>query len=192
VNVVADGLQGTPIVNASGLFVWLREDLAHLRKITVDPGLLPYERVEITRAQLKEPPLTTTIELPPRVDYAFAAGVTGMRGMLIQQRGVPSPVAVRDAEVHVRWLDEDGVWRDAPASHTDTKGGDFVAILRFSPADVPLLDSDGAVTVRLRARRGADERESPDLKLPQGRIADPATFTDDPKTLIFAWDELQR
>jgi hypothetical protein len=191
VTVVADGLQGKPIVNASGLFVWRREDLAQLRKITIDPGVLPYETVELVPAQVKEPPLTTTVELPPRVDYAFAAGITGLRGVLIEQR-VPSPQPIRGAEVQLRWLDDNSVWRDAPAvSHTNAKGGDFAAALRFAPSDIPWIDGDGNVTVRLRARRGAaNERESSDLKLPQGRIADPATFTDDPKNLIFAWDEL--
>jgi hypothetical protein len=192
VEVVADGLQGKPIVNGSGLFVWLQEDLAPLRKITIDPGPLPYESVTLEPAQLQMP--LTSVELPPRVDYAFAAGVTGIRGVLIEER-VPSPqrpVPVRDAEVHLRWLDENSVWQDAPVSHTDSPGGDFAAVLRFAPADVPLPDN-GAVTVRLRARRGANERESADLKLPQGRITDPSAFAQDPppNPLIFAWDELQ-
>jgi hypothetical protein len=191
VKVVAEGLQGKPIVNSSGLFVWRQEDLGRLRKITIDPGLLPYDRVDLAPAQVKVPPLTTTVELPPRVDYAFAAGITGLRGVLIEQR-VPSPAPVRDAEVHLRWLDDNGDWHDAPGSHTNTTGGDFAAILRFSPADLPLLDNDGLVTVRLRVRRGtANERESADLKLTQGRIADPSTFAQGPNALIFAWDELQ-
>jgi len=193
VEVVADGLQGKPVVNGSGLFVWLEEDLAPLQKITIDPGPLPYESVALAPAQLQMP--LTSVELPPRVDYAFAAGVTGMRGMLIEER-VPSPqrpVPVRDAEVHLRWLDENSVWQDGPASHTDSRGGDFAAVLRFAPADVPLLDNDGALTVRLRARRAANERESTDLKLPQGRITDPSAFAKKPppNPLIFAWDELQ-
>ena len=193
VDVVADGLQGKPIVNASGLFVWLNEDLASLRKITIDPGPLPYESVALDPAQLQMP--LTSVELPPRVDYAFAAGVTGMRGVLIETR-VPSPqrpVPVRDAEVHLRWLDDNSIWQDGPVSHSDPRGGDFAAVLRFAPADVPLLDNDGALTVRLRARRGANERESADLKLPQGRITDPSAFAQDPppNPLIFAWDELQ-
>jgi hypothetical protein len=195
VKVVAAGLQGKPIVSASGLFVWLQEDFGRLRKVTIDPGPLPYEKVALAPSELQQKRLKT-VELPPRVDYAFAVGVTGMRGVLIEER-VPSPqrpVPVRDAEVHLRWLDENSLWQDAPASHTDTRGGDFAAVLRFAPADVPLLDNDGALTVRLRARRGAaNERESADLKLPQGRITDPSAFAQDPppNPLIFAWDELQ-
>ena len=187
VRVVAEGLQGKPVTNTSGVFAWLREDLTNLQKVTIDPGVLPYERVELTPAQIQLP--ITRVELPPRLDYPFAAGITGLRGVLIEERVVPQ-VPVRDAEVHLRWLDENGVWRDAPTvSRTDTRGGDFTAVLRLSPSDVPQVVS-GAVTVRLHARRGANEGESTDLKLPQGRIADPSFFAQGPNALIFAWDEL--
>lgn len=192
VRVVAEGLQGRPIVNAGGLFVWLREDFARLRKITIDPGVLPYQKVELEPPQVTRP--LTRVELPPRLDYPFAAGITGMRGVLIEERVPPpqQPVPVRDAGVRLQWLDENSVWQAAPIlSSTDTRRGDFVAVLRLLPAQVPLLDTSGKVTVRLRARRGATERESADRKLPPGRIADPSFFPEDPNALIFAWDELQ-
>ena len=177
VDVVAEGLHGEPIVNGSGLFVWLREDLGRLRKVTIDPGRLPYEKVELEPAQLTLP--LTVVELPPRLDYVFSAGVTGLRGLLVEERTRRVPVG--DAEVHLRWLDENGVFRDAPVpSHTDERGG-FVAVARLGPADVPHPDA-GALTVRLRARRGIDERGSPDWKLPQGHVA---------ADLSFFWDELQ-
>jgi hypothetical protein len=198
VTVVAEGLHGKPRVNASGIFVWLDEDLAPLRKVTVDPGLLPYERVEVARAQLNLPPPPplplTTVELTPRVSYPFAAGITGMHGVLIEKQVVPPerPVPVGDAEVHLRWLDELGVWRDAPTvSRTDAKGGHFVSVVRLSPADVPQPDAAGVLTVRLRARRAAGERESDDLKLPRGRVADPSTFPQGPNSLIFAWEAMK-
>jgi hypothetical protein len=189
VTVVAEGLHGKPFRNTSGVFVWLREDFTSLRKVTIDPGVLPYEVVELEPAQIEFP--VTRVELPPRLDYPFAAGITGMRGSLIEERVVPA-VPVRDAAVHLRWLDENGVWRDAPTvARTDTRGGDFTAVLRLSPSEVPELDAEDAITVRLRARRDATERESADLKLPQGRIADPSFFAQGPDALIFAWDELQ-
>jgi hypothetical protein len=194
VKVVAEGLKGKPIVNASGFFVWLEEDLGRLRKISIDPRTLPYEGVELEPAQLELPPNPrplTTIELPPRADYPFAVGVTGLRGALIEERVAPPrpSTPVRDAEVRLRWLDENGVWRDAPTvSHTDKKGGDFVAILRLAPTEKPDIDASGAVTVRLRARRdGVNDRSSTDLKLLQGRITDPSTLN----PLTFFWDELQ-
>lgn len=185
VKVAADGLRGLPIINESGMFVWLAEDLAPLTKVTIEPGVLPYERVEIPAADLQLP--LTTIQLAPRPDYGFTAGVTGLRGTLIEERVNP-PIPVRDAAVRLRWLDDNSVWRDAPTtSHTDMNGGDFAAILRLAPFEVPLLDAAGAVTVHLRVRRGADERSSADFKLPQGRVTDPSAL--DP--LMFAWDELQ-
>jgi hypothetical protein len=196
VTVKAEGIAGKPVRNAGGLFVWLQQDFAPLRRVTIDPGRLPYETVERVRADLRLPPATpalTTVELPPRADYAFAPGITGLRGTLLEEP-ITSPrprVPVAGAEIHLRWLDEDGVtWRDAPTrSHTDEDGG-FVSILRLTAADVPRVDS-GQVTVRVRARRGAVERGSAELKLPQGRVADPSTLAPGPGAQPFAWDDLQ-
>lgn len=189
VKITAHGLQGKPVINSGGIFVWLQEDLAPLKKVSIDPGTLPYEKIELERADLTLPPdprPLTTVELPPRVDYVFQPGVTGLRGTLIEQRVVP-PEPVANAEVRLRWLDDDDVtWHDAATiSHTNSTG-DFVSILRFAPADKPNLDN-GSVTVRLRVRREGNERSSANFKLLQGRVTDPSTL--DP--LTFAWDELQ-
>lgn len=189
VKVTADGLQNKPVVNSGGVFVWLQEDITPLQKVTIDPGTLPYEKLEREPAELTLPPdprPLTTIELPPRIDYVFAAGVTGLRGTLIEEQVVP-PEPVQNAEVSLRWLDDDGItFRDAPTiSHTNSKG-DFVSILRFAPTERPFLNN-GSVTVRLRVRRNGNERSSTDFTLLQGRVTDPSTL--DP--LTFAWDELQ-
>jgi len=177
VDVVAEGLQGKPIVNADGFFVWLQEDRTRLRKVTIKPGRLPYEDVELQPAQVTQRHII--VELRPRIDYPFAAGVTGVRGMLVEKQ--TQRVPVRDAEVYLRWLDGLGDFRDAPtASHTDERGS-FVAVVRLAPADQPQLDLNGALTARLRARRGINERGSPDFKLPLGHIA---------ADLSFAWDDL--
>lgn len=189
IKLVAEGLRGTPVVNSSGLFVWPEEDFEQLRRIVIDPGVRPYEPVVLEAAQVQRP--LTTVELTPRVDYPFATGVTGLRGTLIESQVVPPqrPEPVRDAELRLRWLDEDNVWHDAHTiSHTDPKSGDFVSILRLTPTEVPLIDEDGAVTIRLRVTRdGGDPRSTADLKLQQGRITNPTTL----KPLTFAWDELQ-
>lgn len=188
VKVVADGLQGKPILNASGLFVWLREDIGHLRKISINPGTLPYEKVELPAAKVKLP--LTTIELQPRADYSFAPGITGLRGTLIEELVNPPqpPEPVRDAEVRLQWLDVDDHWQDAPTtSRTDVNCGDFVSILRLASTEVPNLEN-GKVSVRLRASRdGGNERSSAIFKLLQGRVTDPSTLN----PLTFAWDELQ-
>lgn len=185
VKVVVDGLQGTPIVNSSGCFVWLKEPNANIQKITVNVGSLPYEKTERDASQVTLP--LTTIELQPRVNYEFAPGITGLRGTLIEHR-VPNPDPVGGAEIKLRWLDDGGNWQDAPtASQTDTKSGDFVSILRLAPKELPEIDVNGAVTVRLQVRRNGSTRRSTDLKLLQGRITDPSTLN----PLTFAWDELQ-
>lgn len=190
--VVADGLRGKPIVNSRGMFVWLDEDLARLQKVAIDPGDLPYQPAEIPAAALTRP--LTTIALAPRVDYPFSAGVTGLRGTLLETR-VPLPqrgAPVAGAELWLRWLDDDGTtWHDAPTSARSRPSGDFVAFLRLAPADRPRLDATGAFTVRVHARRGADERRSTDLTLPRGSMADPETFAQGAEALSFAWSELQ-
>lgn len=190
VKVVAGGLLGKAIVNTGGLFVWLQEDIQNLRNVSIDPGTLPYEGLELEPSQLKLPPVKpalTTVELQPRVSYSFAPGITGLRGTLIETR-VDPPKPVANAAVRLQWLDDENNWRTAPTtSHSDPKHGDFVSILRLAPTEVPHLDK-GEVTVRLRASRdGGAERGSNDLKISQGRITDPSTL----KPLIFAWDELQ-
>lgn len=189
VKVVADGLRGKPIVNTGGLFVWLKEDLGALRKISIDPGTLPYQKVERRVDQLTLPPHplpVTTVELPPRADYVFATGVTGLRATLVEEPPPPR-TPVEKAEVNLRWLDDDGVtWREAPTTSETSKDGGFVAIVRLAPSDVPRVDA-GGLTVRLRARRGTNERLSVDLKLPQGHVADPSI----PNPLIFVWEDMQ-
>lgn len=185
VEVVVQGLEGKPIVNPSGCFVWLKEKNATIGKISVDTGVLPYEDAERVVSQVTLP--LTTIELQPTVGYAFAPGVTGLRGTLIERRITP-PQPVGDAEIHLRWLDDNGNWQDAPtASNTNPKSGDFVSILRLAPKQQPDLDANGEVTVRLLVRRNGSTRSSTDLKFSQGRITDPSIL----KPLKFAWDELQ-
>lgn len=190
VTVRAEGLSATPVVNTTGYFVWLHEDVSRLRKLSIDPGALPYEHVERTPAELSLPPAPrplTTIELPARIDYAFAPGITGTRGVLIESRvGERTPIA--GAEVRLLWLDGDNVWRASPTISHTTANGDFVSVLRLAPADVPKFDAGGAITVRLWGRRdGAIERRSADFKLLQGHVAAPLTLN----ALTFAWDELQ-
>src|SRR5262249_53713044 len=158
-----------------------------LRKLSIEPGLQPYEKVGREPAQVKRP--LTTVELPPRVDYRFTAGITGLRGTLFESRVAPplTPEPVGDAEVSLRWLDDNAPWHDARlASHSDTQSGDFVSILRLTPDEVPLLDASGDVTVRLKVRRDVRVRTSTDFKLLQGRVTDPSKLN----PLTFFWDEM--
>jgi hypothetical protein len=185
VKVVAEGLQAKPIINPSGCFVWLIENNATIRKISVLPCGVPYDGRELDSTQVKFP--LTTIELQPTVDYPFAPGLTGLRGTLIERNITPrEPVA--GAEVRLRWLDDNGNWNDAPtASKTKEQSGDFVSILRLAPKQKPDIDANGAVTVRLQVSRNGSTRSSNNLSLLQGRISDPTVLN----PLTFAWDELQ-
>jgi len=191
VAVTAQGLQGKPIVNSSGFFVWLSEDFAQLQTLFVDPGRLPYEPASRTPANVQRP--LTSIELSPRPDYPFPSGTTGVLGTLIEQRLLEPQdrTPVSDAEVHLEWVDDLGAVQQAPTiSHTN-ENGDFAVFIRFSPTDVPQLDKNGALTARLRAKRdSAGERLSADLQLVPGYVAEPATFPQGKDALIFAWDEL--
>jgi hypothetical protein len=190
ISIEAVGLRRQAVRNTLGLFAWVNEDPAGLTKLSIRAGALPYEDVDLTPAQLRLPPQPnplTTIQLAPAVSYLFAGGVTGARGTLIEDRQSQTPVT--NADVHLRWLDDDGTtWHDAPIHSHTTAHGDFVSVLRLGSADVPLLDANGAVSVRLRVLRdGGAERGSADVLLPQGRIADSASLP----ALTFAWDELQ-
>jgi hypothetical protein len=184
VKVEADGLKSKPVINSGGCYVWLEDDSPTVQKITVDPGRLPYETFELDGADVTQP--LTTIQLQPRVGYEFSPGITGLRGTLIEsQFGPVEPV--QDGEVRLRWLDDLGVWQEAPTeSRTEKKSGDFVSVLRLAPKQKPDVDANGKVTVQLHVRRGAETRTSADLKLLQGRVTDPTTS--DP--LKFAWDEM--
>lgn len=186
VKVVAEGLRGKPVVNASGMFVWLKGEMDSLREIRIDPGTLPYETITIRKDKLKIPPSLpplTTIELPLRTDYAFSVGTTGIRGTLVEER-INQPTPIPHAEVSLEWLDDDGTtWHDARMHSTTNDKGGFVSVLRLAPADMPSFDTDGAISVRLRARReGAGERRSAEVQIPLGRVSDPS---------YFSWDEFQ-
>jgi hypothetical protein len=198
VEVKAHGLQGKPIVNSSMMYVWLHEDIEPLQKITIDAPGLPYETVELEGDEVKaklaeqEKLRPIPIELPPSVNYNFAAGVTGLRGTLVENRTFLEPVS--GAEVSLSWLAKHNKWTDAPIkSHTTAKtfihkGGDFVAILRLAPSQAPLLDTNDKITVRVRFKRDDDERRSADLGVPQGRVTSLST----PNQSVFAWDELKQ
>lgn len=185
--VTAAGLKGFPIANASGLFVWLHEDTNTFQKVTIKPGVLPFERVEKTAAEITAAQLVIPfpIQLSPRSDYPFPAGVTGIRGALIEQRVTPParPQPVTNVAVRLLWLDDDGAtWHDSPILSHTSSNGDFATILRFAPDEVPRMSVNGAVTVRLRAKRaGQSELGTGAFALPQGRVED--------KT--YAWNELQ-
>jgi hypothetical protein len=179
--VTATGVAGAPYVNFGGDFVWLEEGPARPQRVKVDPGTLPYESADVDVSVLPATRLVS-IELSPRRDYGFAVGTLGIRATLVEQRNGPI-VRVPNAEVWLRWIDDQNAWIDAPThSHTDGNG-DFVAFLRLMPTQNPGLDAASQVRARVAALRAGATRASPEFSLPQGRVADtPPTF---------AWDEFQ-
>jgi hypothetical protein len=69
-------------------------------------------------------------------------------------------------------------------------------MLRFTPTDVPNLDANGYLTVRLRASRTSTGNElgTGNFSLQLGRVADALTYLQAggaPPALVFAWNELQ-
>ena len=185
--VIAEGFRGKPVQNASGVFVWIGEDIAQLRSISINTGHLPLEGTLLPAASVKRP--LTTIELSPRLNYPFTTGVTGLSGSLVELRGIsPSDIApVVNAKVSLSWIDEEGVWQDSLIRATTDSNGDFVSIIRFASSQKPMLDVAGFVTTRLNiARDGRNSRRSSELKFSLGRITNPSIA----KPLIFVWNEL--
>jgi len=186
ITLEAQGLRRSPITNFGGLFVWIKqtpqEDTTALRSLVVTSGELPYQSITLDASQVQVPRLT--ISLAPRVNYPFQAGVTGVRGTLIESTfGTRRPVL--DATVRLQWIDPLNDWINSPpVSNTAADKGDFVAILRLLPADKPDLNTtDGTMQVRLQADRPtAMTRYSAPFNLIPGRLADP---------IRFAWDDLQ-
>lgn len=184
ITVTANGLTRKPILNASGFFVWLKEENAVATSIIIDPGTRPYERTELN-APFAEP---VTIQLHPRTNYQFAPGPTGLRGTLIERIGATPIKPIGGAEVQLSWQTAAGPdsWKVSPTiSHTDTETGDFVTFLRLSQDDKPKVELD-EIRVRLRVQRDGYSRNSKEFSLRQGTVADPSPD----ELLIFAWDDL--
>jgi hypothetical protein len=182
IKVTAVGLTATPVVNFGGLFVWLKEPTTNFQKLTVDPGSRPFEGVEIPAVQVQRP--LHTVELKPLANYPFTPGITAIRGSLYEKK-VPSgtpPAPIPGATIRLEWLREDGVtWAPSPTIAVTNAGGDFTSIMRLAPSDIPTLDAQGQMSIRLFAKRAAGAEKKQEFQLPQGRVADK----------IYAWDELQ-
>jgi hypothetical protein len=182
VAVTAKGLIGKPIVNQSGLFVWLKQDIAKFDRLIVEPGARPFQRVEVPAAQVQRP--IHTVELLPLASYPFTPGTTALRGSLIETSppaGV-APKAVAGATIRLEWLDDDAVtWGPSGRTTVTNASGDFTLALRLTSAEVPRLDTNGLMSIRLYAKRAAGPEKHTEFKLPEGRVAD----------RTYAWDQLQ-
>jgi hypothetical protein len=182
IEVTATGLARKPIVNHGGFFVFLEEAGAQPQQVVVTAANAPYESITVAAPQL--PARRVRIELVPRYDYPFAPGITAMRGSVIES-ATGNRVAIADAETWLQWIDDTAggtVWVDAPTHSRSNTQGDFAAILRLLPNQVPRPNASGGLQVRLRVRREVITRTSSEFSIPQGRVADALP--------PFAWDEL--
>lgn len=181
VQVTAVGLAGSPIVNFSGLFVWLKQPTTDFEKLVIEPGSRPFERMEIPAAQVQRP--LHRVELKPLANYPFTPGITAIRGSLYEKQVLlgQEPEPIPAATIRLEWLHEDNVtWIPAPATAVSNAAGDFTSILRLAPAEVPAIDAQGKMSIRLFAQRSAGGERHHELQIPHGRVADEA----------FAWDEM--
>jgi hypothetical protein len=192
IKVTAKGLLSSPIINSDGSFVFLTEPNREPLSVSVDPGWLPFEPQSANVPPLPASPLPTDrrliIELSPRRAYPFPSGVTGIRARLIQQRASSPqvPAAAPAVPVWLQWIDDTAAgteWVDAPVRGVTDLSGDFAAILRFTPAQVPRLDAQGQVRARVRATQAGITWNSIEFQIPLGRITDVANE--------FAWNEFQ-
>jgi hypothetical protein len=182
IEVTATGLKRKPTINCDGLFVFLDEGSAQPGRVVVNAAMTPYESVTV--AAPVPPAKRVRIELAPRFEYPFTRGATAMRGTLIENL-TGNRVAVVGAELWLQWIDDSAggaTWVDAPTHSHSGSNGDFAAILRLSPTQVPRSTAGGALSGRLRVRRQGATRTSAEFSLHEGRVADALP--------PFAWSEL--
>lgn len=175
--VRASGLAAAPIVNHGGLFVWLEPGGGtSAGTVTVEPGDLPYLRVDDVPAPAP-PQRLLRIELMPRGDYVFDAGLTGIRASLRTSSPPPAPV-VAGARVQLQWIDDDApgnTWITTSPEATTDPAGDFAAFVRLGPDEVPRLDASTArLRARLRVRHAGTTFLSAETLLTVGRMTDAA------------------
>ena len=189
-----EGLDVRPIVSTGGRFVWF-ESKAKFEKLKIDAGTLPYlPPKDLAIPPLPPPPpppgkpisyTLIQLELAPSTAYPFAPGITGLRGNLVENLADDPLRPVADAEVRLRWIDDNApgeTWVDAPTlSRTDSRG-DFAAIVRLATNQIARADAQKRMRVRVAATRAGNTRFT-ELQVPFDRIADVQQS--------LAWDDLQ-
>lgn len=177
VRVLATGLRRKPLVNRSGLYVWLEEEGRVADEIVVESLNGDYQTARATPLM---PPDHRRIELPPAHGYRFPPGATALRGTL-RERLYGPPVPIAGADVRLQWSNDDG-WNDATLSSRTAINGDFAAVLRLaSTADARTLPG-GDLAIRLRVEWDGAARTSDEIPLGQGAVT--------AWRQAFIWDEL--
>jgi hypothetical protein len=172
VSVKAKGLDGNPIVSASGRFVWLVEGDKWPEEITVVPIGLPFSSETVSPARPADLDRVTPAErlvrvvLRPGAAYDFDTGVTAVRGRLRETADPASP-AVTDVRLQLAWYETtQDVWVPAPPpstrdAATDPKG-EFAVYFRRWPSLGQMADIDnGRILVRVQVSRSGVLRATP-------------------------------
>lgn len=169
-DVQARGLRGKPIVNAGGMFVWTRERDRDPTHVEIRTGELPFAPVTVAVPAL--PVIAMQVVLSPTLAYPFSAGVSGVRGTLVERRLDDPPRPVAGAEVWLAWIDDaTGVPLpvDAPVRTTTDRLGEFVTIVRVPVALDPYAGPAAPLRVRVSTSRDGGKR-APTEVIPTGRV----------------------
>jgi hypothetical protein len=213
VGITATGLIGAPVVSYSGRFVWREEGESWPERISVTvagpflPQVVPAppRPTDLVNAGAGERLLR--IALRPTPAYAFDAGITAVRGRVVEGLEETSP-PVTGALVQLAWRDdESNSWRPeppvsmggpdaSPAEAETDENGEFAVFLRLAPRPPERPDVEaGLLRARLQITRdeaGVTTRATPDtfefvLGSPTGRLPEAQPLARD---LVVAWTEL--
>jgi hypothetical protein len=187
--ISVDGLDARPVLSSGGRHVWFDERGRTPKTLHINPGALPYLRVDRAVDPLPPPPAppakpqTCTlmrIELAPSIAYPFAPGITAYRGSFIVDAADDPPVGLADAEVRMQWIDDSQageVWVDAPNRSRTSANGDFVALVRLGPSQIARADAQHRMRVRVVATHAGTTRMTPELQILFNRLTDaPSSF----------------
>lgn len=178
ITVTAQGLRGTPYVTRSGFFVWRKEPAESPIEIAIDPGRRPFQRIEsrsVDWNDLNKSRPIESIQLSPKIEYPFEAGVTGLIGTVVREN---EPVI--GARVRLQWFSSNSAWIDSPVESKTDRNGDFAAVLR-TQSNVPSSetgepefeeDTPDLIKTRLVVREGDSSHEFTN-SIPFGRMTRP-------------------
>jgi hypothetical protein len=159
--VAAVGLAHLPVVNRSGLFVWLEEGPAWPTRIQFEPGRLPFVKENLPALPRPSDPVLATeeqrrqrIRLRPTRAYPFDAGVTAIVGRLVERPDDNSP-GIPDATVALAWRKDEHDTFHRPENQTSSPpvtdaDGEFAVFLRLRASEIHPTDLPaGLLQVRL-------------------------------------------
>ncbi|MES0199823.1 hypothetical protein [Mesorhizobium sp. M0011] len=161
-------INGPPVINHSGKFVWLepRNDWPAKVRVQPDdrPNPPPFEDAVIDTPQPTDDPIPArkrlfTAFLRPTAAYPFGEGVTAVRGCLKDGAAFDAN-PIMDAIVQLAWQNDEHNWKPAaPAAGQEPLPGEartdcfgqFATFIRLPADDAKVVE--GLLTVRLQVTR---------------------------------------